>query len=68
MQYEKGRPRVYTGQETPMQTFTLRLPFWHARVARNLGNGNMSEGIRLALEAMRHMDNLLPKPRKVKEC
>lgn len=51
MDYENnGRPRVYTGQTTPLQTFAVRLTTWHIRKARRRGNGNVGEGIRQLIE------------------
>lgn len=52
MTHDNGRPRVYTNQDLAMETVTARLTFWHLRMARRLGNGNVSAGIRLALETI----------------
>lgn len=45
-----GRPRIYTEQDDPLKIVSMRLPNWHVRVARKLGKGNLSEGVRIALE------------------
>lgn len=50
MGHEMGRPRAYTEQAEPMDATTLRLTNWHRRMARRLGDGNMSDGARLAIE------------------
>lgn len=47
---KQGRPRIYTGEGAPLQTATIRLSVWHVRAARRIGQGNASEGIRLAIE------------------
>lgn len=36
----------------PMVIYSLRLSAWHARQARLLGGGNMSKGVRQAIEAV----------------
>jgi len=51
-QKQPGRPRL--DQEAPMDGYNVRLTSWHARAARTLGNGNMAEGIRRAIEALYH--------------
>jgi len=37
-------------QEAPMDSYPVRMTGAHARRARQLGEGNMSAGVRLALE------------------
>ena len=37
-------------QRGSMDVYAVRLTAWHARMARRLGHGNLSRGIRLALE------------------
>lgn len=44
------RPRVYTQQEVPLRVVSVRLTLWHERQAKELGNGELSLGIRIALE------------------
>jgi len=43
-----GRHRLYP--EIAMQVYYARLTATHARLARRIGNGNLSEGIRAAIE------------------
>lgn len=66
MEYETGRPRVYTGQSTPMEASTYRLTSWHKRIARRLGDGNEAEGVRIALEkaSFDMPPDALPKPKR----
>lgn len=47
-----SRPRIYTEQEDPLEVKSVRLTNWHIRHAKKLGNGSLSEGIRLALEGI----------------
>lgn len=56
--------RVYTDQSDPYKLIAARVPYWHIRMAKKLGKGNVSEGIRIALEHMSHE----VKNRGVKEC
>lgn len=44
------RPRKYTEQDDPLMVKSVRLSNWHIRFARKLGDGSLSEGIRIALE------------------
>jgi len=37
-------------QDVPMDAYSVRLTAWHARQARRIGNGEVSEGIRAAIE------------------
>jgi hypothetical protein len=37
-------------QRDSMDVYTMRLTSWHARMARRLGQGNLSRGVRLAIE------------------
>ena len=37
-------------QDQPLRLISVRLPFWHTQIAKKLGSGNMSRGIRIALE------------------
>jgi hypothetical protein len=43
-----GRRRIYP--EVAMEVYYARLTATHARFARRIGQGNLSEGIRLAIE------------------
>ena len=43
-----GRRRIYP--EIAMSVYYARLTARHARLARRLGDGNLSEGIRFAIE------------------
>ena len=45
-----GRPRLNQSQDCAMDNYNARISSWHARVARKLGEGNLSAGIRLAIE------------------
>lgn len=50
MNVTDGQSRIYTDQNEPLKPSSVRLPFWHVREARRIGKGNLSEGIRIALE------------------
>lgn len=50
MQQNVGRPRVYFAQDAPLSKIAITLTNWHKRYAKRLGDGNVSEGVRLALE------------------
>lgn len=52
METESKIKRAYTDQTDPYKLVAARLPYWHIRTARRLGKGNVSEGIRIALEHM----------------
>ena len=41
---------AYAYQDSPMSNYTARFTAWHARMARRVGEGNLSEGLRKALE------------------
>lgn len=43
--------RTYTKQDDPMKVVALRLTNWHTRKAKKIGDGNLSEGVRVALES-----------------
>jgi hypothetical protein len=43
-----GRKRLYP--DVAMEVYYARLTATHSRLARRLGNGNLSEGIRMAIE------------------
>lgn len=45
-----GRPKLYSDQDDAMNTYSVRLPARLARLARRIGDKNMSYGIRVALE------------------
>jgi hypothetical protein len=47
-----GRPRLIKDQDYPLDNYNARLSAWHARVARKIGDGNLSSGIRKAIEYM----------------
>ena len=57
-----GRPRIYAGEGHPLQMVSVRLPLWHVRAARRIGNGNASEGIRVAIELADCGPDSLPRP------
>jgi len=48
---QPGRPLTHGFQDDPMNNYTARLTAWHARLARRLGDGNLSAGLRLAVES-----------------
>lgn len=41
-----------TYQREPMDAYAVRLTAWHARMARRLGQGNLSRGIRITIEKL----------------
>jgi hypothetical protein len=43
-----GRKRLYP--DVAMEVYYARLTATHARLARRMGQGNLSEGIRIAIE------------------
>ena len=45
-----GRPRLYQGLRDPLVSQSVRLTLWHIRAARRIGGGNVSDGIRAAIE------------------
>lgn len=45
-----GRPKIIPDQRCPLEKYDVRLSFKQARQARKLGEGNLSAGIRLAIE------------------
>lgn len=49
---KKGRPVLYEADSFAMKAFSVRLSVIHERRAMKLGKGNLSEGIRLALETV----------------
>ena len=60
---QPGRPLAHAYQDDPMSNFTIRMTAWHARMGRRIGDGNMSEGFRIALE-----DYVLRKDNNVNNC
>jgi len=47
---QAGRPRLNPSQDCAMDNYNARITSWHARAARKIGGGNLSAGIRLAIE------------------
>jgi len=47
---KKGRPVLYEADSQAMKVFSVRLSVIHERAALKEGKGNLSDGIRLALE------------------
>jgi len=45
-----GRPKICPDQECSLEKYDVRLSFKQARQARKLGDGNLSAGIRIAIE------------------
>ena len=69
-----GRPLAnLSKQDSAMDNYNSRLTAWHARQGRKLGNGNLSEGIRRALEylteelAAAEREGRIPKERRAEE-
>jgi hypothetical protein len=64
MYYEGKQQMMF--QDPPMDTYSVKLASWHARMARRRGDGNLSRGIRLVIEEVmsseewreKHKDNL----------
>lgn len=55
MRYIRRMTKPIT-QEAPLDSYSIRLAAWHARMARKLGKGNMGEGTRAAIEfAAKHL-------------
>lgn len=51
MEHKKtGRPKLVPEQEEALDRYTARLSSRQARLARKIGHGNFSEGLRAALE------------------
>jgi hypothetical protein len=53
MNYENkksGRPKLYDSQEEAMDNYNVRLTYKQARLGRRIGAGNLSKGIREAIE------------------
>jgi len=61
MESRPGRKRLYP--DVAMEVYYARLTATHARLARRMGNGNLSEGIRLAIEHCEHCEH---KPKEEK--
>lgn len=64
METEPKKLRPYTEQTDPYKLIAARVPYWHIRTAKKIGKGNVSEGIRIALE---HMSQEI-KERGVRTC
>ena len=47
-----GRKRLYP--DVAMEVYYARLTATHARLARRIGHGNLSEGVRAAIEHYEH--------------
>ena len=43
-------PNNRFNQDSALDTYSVRLTAWHARMARELGDGCMGDGIRKAIE------------------
>jgi len=56
---KRGRKRIYTD---PMDSYNVRMTPTQARKARKLGNGNMGEGARKALD-----DAPWPEPKTISD-
>jgi hypothetical protein len=52
MSNDKPEDHQAKWQEGAMDLYGVRLPSWHARMARRIGLGNLSRGIRIAIEKM----------------
>lgn len=47
-------------QDTPMDVYPVRLTAAHALLARKFGEGNLSDGVRLAIESLKDKQGALP--------
>lgn len=47
---DENEVRVYTEQNENLKLISARLSNWHIRKAKKLGNGVLTEGLRIALE------------------
>jgi hypothetical protein len=47
---EQDKQQQVEFQDGPMDAYSVKLTSWHARMARRLGSGNLSRGMRIALE------------------
>jgi len=45
-----GRPSVIAGPDGKTELIAIRLAPWHIATAKRLGNGNISEGVREAID------------------
>jgi hypothetical protein len=45
-----GRPRIDPDQDEALDNYTVRMSFRQARIAKKIGGGVFSEGLRLALD------------------
>lgn len=50
MSKRKGQVAGQPVQQCPLDGYSVRLTAWHARQARKLGNGELGEGVRRAIE------------------
>jgi hypothetical protein len=51
MSYDPDTPEKQEKfQDCTMDIYSIRLTSWHARIARRIGLGNLSRGIRLIIE------------------
>jgi hypothetical protein len=63
-----GRPKLCPDQEDPLKLYAGRLSHRQMRIAKKIGGGNFSEGLRSALEHcatdIRFMDEAVVKHKK----
>ena len=63
-----GRPKLCPDQEDPLKLYAGRLSHRQMRIAKKIGGGNFSEGLRAALEHcaadIRFMDDSASKRKK----
>jgi hypothetical protein len=52
-----AKSKLRQEQDGPMDVFSVRMTAAHARRARKLGNGNISEGVRMRLEDEQEFKN-----------
>jgi len=56
---KQGRPLKYASQDSAMDSYPVRLTATLARAARKIGCGNLSEGVRIAIQfAIDHKEEL----------
>ena len=52
-----GSSRLPVKKYRPMKKYTVRLTEWHESLARHFGSGNLSEGVRKALDHYAEMED-----------
>lgn len=55
MEVAKSKTHRYEAEDEPLQRYSVRLSKIQERMAKRLGDGSLSKGLRLALEAAKNM-------------